>query len=436
MEPDYRIIMPLNRNDLEALIPLARGGENNIDMGFEKKTQRAIIVRSSRLGGEHLSREMQFQASWNVQGFLPFYGYGEDGGLWTLHPYVHGLDLSQAPAFEIQQALDLGLQLARALDKLHQRGYVHGDLHPGNLLLSHQAELFVLDLHCSQLQDKQAVRTQYSSPEHWKGSIGPASDLFAFGLCLWRFCTGSDPLPPVPMAELSSHWAKCEPQGIDTQISALITSCIQVDPQDRPESASEIVEALELLIKQYPKSDWEQWAELVDQAYGSRLLQASLSKEAAKQHCFYWMNLRPASKVPEQILSEILAREEALQPQTLPADPLKKAILRFLAYKLAFLALVGLLLLLVWPKSKDSGMDTLSQRALSQKMTLQQSDYQWIALDSSCKHWTYEGQERSDKLLLARGSHQLSCQRSGTMENWQVQISAKGKISWQKMNSN
>lgn len=120
---------------------------------------------------------------------------------WILMPWHAAIDISRGfhtldlfpesdSSIKLYHLYQVFNQLALQLDVVHQMGYLHGDLHPQNLLLDLEKGAQVIDWgHCQKVEDFQLAQgtPRYYSPEHWTGrGVSPSSEVFSLGLIFWE----------------------------------------------------------------------------------------------------------------------------------------------------------------------------------------------------------------------------------------------------------
>ena len=162
----------------------------------------------------------------------------------------------------------LGVQFAQGLAAAHAQGVIHRDLKPGNLMLTPDGRLKILDFGLARLfqpgTEADVSRTlsetsavsgtlPYMSPEQLKG-LPPdiRSDIFAVGAVLYEMATGQRPFPQTQSAELIGAILHKNPPSagsvnpeVSPSLGATIHKCLEKDPQNRYQSAGELLAALE-----------------------------------------------------------------------------------------------------------------------------------------------------------------------------------------------
>ncbi len=202
--------------------------------------------------------------------------YGEqDGECFYVMEFVEGETLEQrvrregpmAPAL----ALEIAVQVARALTAAESCGVVHRDLKPSNLMLaSRQGEsetgdsllVKVIDFGIAKMTGCGMDQTRsgfvgtpaYASPEQFAISDGAEidtrSDIYSLGITVWYLIAGRTPLVGRTLEEIRKRqadelpWDQLRAANVPGKIIALLQSMLAVDPGDRPQSARELLAAI------------------------------------------------------------------------------------------------------------------------------------------------------------------------------------------------
>jgi predicted Ser/Thr protein kinase len=201
---------------------------------------------------ERLRREARAAATISHPSVATVYALEEiDGNLFIASEYVEGHTLRSEidrGLLDRRRALSIAADIARALAAAHSAGVVHRDLKPENVLITQTGAVKVVDFgiahHIDSVNTRltrpgEAVGTPaYMPPEQMlNGATDVRADIFALGVVLSEMLTGRHPLAPGrrampgPGAEIASR-------------------CIQVDPNDRYQSARELAEAIESEMQQ------------------------------------------------------------------------------------------------------------------------------------------------------------------------------------------
>ncbi|MES1179343.1 MAG: protein kinase [Myxococcales bacterium] len=204
-----------------------------------------------------------------------------DGSIYVVMELLHGQSLAQrlkmhgpvAPGFGIP----MFIHVCHALSAAHHLGIVHRDLKPGNIFISEDNSIKVLDFGMSKLgesegltQDGYTLGTpEYMAPEQCIGApVDPRTDLYAFGVLMYEALTGDLPIRGRNRRELLELHQREIPRSMrivrpDLQIpealDAAVMLCLKKRAAERPASAKELERILasipsEGLLREYPLS--------------------------------------------------------------------------------------------------------------------------------------------------------------------------------------
>ncbi len=195
------------------------------------------------------------------------FDFGCDGGVdYLVTEFVPGLNLDAKIAgrpLAESEILQLGKQLASGLETAHRRGVIHRDLKPGNLRVTLEGQLKILDFGLAFLMRAEtdtavtaplsstysdAGTVPYMAPEQIKGQQPDArSDVWSAGACLYEMSTGKRPfgdLTGMPLIAAILDQAPVPPREANAKISEglerVILRALQKDPKERSQSAGDL----------------------------------------------------------------------------------------------------------------------------------------------------------------------------------------------------
>jgi serine/threonine-protein kinase len=194
----------------------------------------------------------------------------EEGKAYIVFPFVRGVSLEHALSagtltHDAGEALTV--KLAHAVHHAHERGLIHRDLKPGNIIVGNDGEPNVLDFGLSwRTGDKPEAGVQsivgtpaYMSPEQARGEeahLTPATDVYGLGAILYEILTGRPPFagetawktmqmvmasPPVKPRDISN--------SIDVGCERIVLWCLEKDPSRRYGSAVALAGDLQLVMR-------------------------------------------------------------------------------------------------------------------------------------------------------------------------------------------
>ena len=253
---------------------LGRGGMAEVHRGRDLRLGREVAVKVLR---SDLARDPSFQvrfrreaqaaASLNHPAIVAVYDTGEDRTTTGATPYivmeyVEGETLRDVIRREghlsAERAMTLAADICGALDFSHRNGIVHRDVKPGNVMITPQGTVKVMDFGIARaVSDSAATMTstaavigtaQYLSPEQARGeSVDARSDVYSMGCLLYELVTGAPPFSgdsPVAVAYQHVREDPRLPSSINPQVpaelDAILLKAMSKNPANRYQSAAEM----------------------------------------------------------------------------------------------------------------------------------------------------------------------------------------------------
>jgi TolB-like protein/Tfp pilus assembly protein PilF len=268
----------------EILGPLGAGGMGEVYRAKDLRLGREVAVKilpadvaSSPDRLARLEREARTVAGLNHPNIVTLFSVeDEDGIRFLTMELVEGVSLSHLitpQGLPLSRVLELSIPLADALEAAHDRGVVHRDLKPGNVMVTREGRVKVLDFGLAKLATPdsdlslsrtatisepismagQAVGTvPYMAPEQIRGeAVDARTDLFAFGAMLYELAAGRRPFAGATAADISSAILRDSPPPLPEHVSPalreIIQRCLAKEREQRYRRASEVRAALETL---------------------------------------------------------------------------------------------------------------------------------------------------------------------------------------------
>ncbi len=250
---------------------LGRGGMATVYLARDLRHDRPVAVKvmdaelSKEIGSRRFAQEVRTTAQLNHPHILPLFDSGEAAGhLYYVMPVVEGESLEERLARDRSLPADEAARIvagaARALAHAHDRGVVHRDVKPGNILL-HHGEPVVADFGISLVTGSETRLTRdgtwvgtphYMSPEQVGGEVelDGRTDQYALGCLLYEMIRGEPPFPrSSPVAVLTAHLVDEPPSlpGSDPLVQGLdkiIRRALSKDREDRYPTLQAFVDEL------------------------------------------------------------------------------------------------------------------------------------------------------------------------------------------------
>ena len=274
------------RYEVRSLI--GRGGMAEVHLGFDTRLSRVVAIKMLRrdlaldsIFQARFRREAQSAASLNHPNIVAVYDTGEEivsdatnrslAIPYIVMEYVEGHTVkelvSDGTAVPINEAIEIVSGVLSALQYSHANHLVHRDIKPGNIMLTPEGKVKVMDFGIARaLTDSQATMTQtnavvgtaqYLSPEQARGeTVDERSDLYSTGVVLFELLTGRPPfkgdsavavayqhveqIPPTPSSILSD---------IPDSLDRVVLKALAKNRDDRYRSAAEMLSDLQRVAR-------------------------------------------------------------------------------------------------------------------------------------------------------------------------------------------
>lgn len=251
--PGYKVLGKLGSG---AMAVVYKAKQLSLDRTVAVKVLPKKFVQKSDYV-ERFYKEGRLAAKMNHNNIVQAIDVGEVGGLYYfVMEYVEGKtlydDLSKGKIFSEKEALDIIIQVAKALAHAHSQGLIHRDVKPKNIMISKDNVVKLADMGLArETSDAQAAKHEqgkafgtpyYIAPEQIRGEvdIDGRADLYSLGGTLYHMVTGRVPFEATAPAEVMKKHLKealVPPDHINTALSAGISEVIEVmmakDKKDR-----------------------------------------------------------------------------------------------------------------------------------------------------------------------------------------------------------
>jgi Tol biopolymer transport system component/predicted Ser/Thr protein kinase len=264
---------------------LGAGGMGEVYRAKDSRLDRSVAIKvltSEKVADPERKRrfvqEAKAASALNHPNIITIYEINsEDGVDFIAMEYVAGKTLDQLiprKGMRLNDALRLAIQMADALAKAHSAGIIHRDLKPSNVMVTHEAQVKLLDFGVAKLSEvtessERTTRTMlsqteegtivgtlcYMSPEQAEGKkIDARSDIFSFGSVLYEIVTGRKAFQGETKLSTLTAILREEPkraselvEGLPKELERIIQRCLRKEPSRRFQYMADVKVELEEL---------------------------------------------------------------------------------------------------------------------------------------------------------------------------------------------
>ena len=260
---------------------LGGGGMSRVFLAEDRTLQRQVVVKllqqdmAAGVSPERFRREIQLAAKLQHPHIVPLLSSGEIAGTpYFTMPFIDGESLRARLARQgelpVTESVRILRHVASALAYAHKHGVVHRDIKPDNVMLADDFAL-VTDfgvakaLSVSAASDSSGLTSiglaigtpAYMSPEQAlaEPTVDHRADIYAWGVMAYEMLTGLPPFKHASAQATLAAQAIEAPEPIDKKrpglppaLASLVMTCLEKRPADRPQSASEVLSALDSIV--------------------------------------------------------------------------------------------------------------------------------------------------------------------------------------------
>lgn len=264
----YSFVKELRRSKYRLLGLVGQGQFGRVYCAVHRKTGRLVALKElnrDRFSTHKFLRELRFLLSLQHENIVTCQAMEQTAtGRYLVMDYCEGGTLRSLLEEEVQlhpiQGLNLIAQILAGLAHAHERGIVHCDIKPENILLTvtvHGWTAKISDFGIARLSQEigsddftNTGSPAYMAPERFYGQYSIASDLYAVGVLLFETLTGYRPFSGVPAELMSAHLNQSVniPAVVPAALQTVLQTALQKLPARRFRSAQAMLEALQTAI--------------------------------------------------------------------------------------------------------------------------------------------------------------------------------------------
>ncbi len=269
---------------IQILEKIGEGGMGAVYRGYDEHLRRDVAVKvlapdalCDESARKRFRKEAHALSRLNHPNIEIVYDFDAHKGIdYLVMEYIQGSTLKgmllSGPLPE-KEILRLGMQIGEGLAAAHERGIVHCDLKPGNVMVTADGRLKILDFGLAKqarpmsteeetesMEPSSGGTLPYMAPEQLLGhKLDARTDIYAFGNLLYEMATAKPPFKEQLSTALVNEIVNKLPEapsrlrpGLSAKLEEVVLKCLEKDPENRYQSAREIVVDLRRLSTSMP----------------------------------------------------------------------------------------------------------------------------------------------------------------------------------------
>jgi tRNA A-37 threonylcarbamoyl transferase component Bud32 len=273
---------PKQLGPYELIQMIARGGMGSVYHAYQPSLKRSVAVKvlnKRNVDHEHFLRRFKREAMSASRlphpNIVSVFDHGIENGIaWLAMPFINGISLDKVvngaeiewrddidasvPGVELkwQWIARWGAQIASALQFAHNRGTIHRDVKPGNLILDNNGRVWITDFGLAKLKDEESSLSRtgdmigtprYMAPEQIRGNADERSDIYGLGVTLYELACGKrvwEAISGNDLVQIKSSMELPEIREVNADIPVglanIIMKAVAFQPEDRYQTAGEL----------------------------------------------------------------------------------------------------------------------------------------------------------------------------------------------------
>ncbi|MST82147.1 Stk1 family PASTA domain-containing Ser/Thr kinase [Bilifractor porci] len=254
----------------EIIARIGSGGMADVYKAQDHKLNRLVAVKVMKAEFredtgfvQRFQKEAQAAAKLSHPNVVNVYDVGEDRGLYYIvMELVEGITLKnyiqKKGKLSVKEATSIAIQVSLGLEAAHNRGIIHRDVKPQNIMISTDGKVKLSDFGIAKAMNSNTITANvmgsvhYSSPEQVRGGISDAkSDIYSLGITMYEMVTGRVPFDGDSTVSIAIKHLQEEmvspsryTPDLPYSLEQIILKCTQKNPERRYHNVGELIEDL------------------------------------------------------------------------------------------------------------------------------------------------------------------------------------------------
>ena len=257
---------------------LGAGGMGVVYKAEDTRLRRAVALKflsaetiEDEVAKTRLIREAQAAAALDHPNICPVYGiHEEDGRTFIALAFIDGPSLADKIAerpLPLDEALDMAIQIAEGLQEAHQKGIVHRDIKPHNVMLTAKGQVKIMDFGLARLTGRSKLTKSgttlgtpaYMPPEQLQGlEVDHRADVWALGIVLYEMLAQRTPFEADYEQAIAYGVMNEEPEpltairsGLHPELDRLVTKLLAKNAEDRFQHMDDVLADLRAVSRSH-----------------------------------------------------------------------------------------------------------------------------------------------------------------------------------------